>query len=265
MIKLFILLLGLTLVISGCVQQPTGQVASRLPESTQQPIEKPTYQPIQTPSEPSTQSKQPEVTKLPAPIPQPQAQAQQAEIQNVSCEGTAGCYYGNVTRIIDGDTMEVDGIRIRLALVDAPEPSFVGGFEATNFIHQNCPVGSKVVLDQDDLQLYDNYDRMMAEVWCQEKRINEEIIAQGYADISYQFCPKSEFGDDDWSVRLGCTKQTTPPTTDKPSCDPAYPDVCIPSPPPDLDCGEISYKRFKVLSPDPHRFDGDKDGIGCER
>lgn len=49
-----------------------------------------------------------------------------------------------------------------------------------------------------------------------------------------------------------------------PNCDPSYPDVCIPPPPPDLDCGDIPYKNFKVLPPDPHRFDGDKDGIGCE-
>jgi len=48
------------------------------------------------------------------------------------------------------------------------------------------------------------------------------------------------------------------------SCDPHYPTVCIPTYPPDLDCGEISFKRFDVLQPDPHRFDGDKDGIGCE-
>jgi micrococcal nuclease len=41
--------------------------------------------------------------------------------------------------------------------------------------------------------------------------------------------------------------------------------VCIPPPPPDLDCGDIPYKRFRVLPPDPHRFDGDNDGIGCER
>jgi len=50
----------------------------------------------------------------------------------------------------------------------------------------------------------------------------------------------------------------------RPRCDPAYPSVCIPPPPPDLDCGEISYKNFRVLSPDPHRFDRDRDGIGCE-
>ena len=47
-------------------------------------------------------------------------------------------------------------------------------------------------------------------------------------------------------------------------CEPSYPDVCIPPPPPDLDCGEIPYRGFTVLPPDPHRFDGDRDGIGCE-
>ena len=47
-------------------------------------------------------------------------------------------------------------------------------------------------------------------------------------------------------------------------CDPSYPTVCIPPPPPDLDCGEVPYRRFQVRPPDPHRFDGDSDGIGCE-
>jgi micrococcal nuclease len=48
------------------------------------------------------------------------------------------------------------------------------------------------------------------------------------------------------------------------NCDPSYPDVCIPPPPPDLDCGDITARRFTVLPPDPHHFDGDHDGIGCE-
>jgi micrococcal nuclease len=48
------------------------------------------------------------------------------------------------------------------------------------------------------------------------------------------------------------------------NCSLAYPDVCIPPPPPDLDCKDISVRNFRVLSPDPHGFDGDKDGIGCE-
>jgi micrococcal nuclease len=48
----------------------------------------------------------------------------------------------------------------------------------------------------------------------------------------------------------------------------SYPTVCIPPPPPDLNCSDISYKNFTVIynvpNPDPHHFDGDHDGIGCE-
>ncbi len=48
------------------------------------------------------------------------------------------------------------------------------------------------------------------------------------------------------------------------NCDPSYPGVCIPPPPPDLDCKDVPYKRFQVQPPDPHKFDRDGDGIGCE-
>ena len=53
-------------------------------------------------------------------------------------------------------------------------------------------------------------------------------------------------------------------TTDNDGCDSSYPDACIQSPPPNLNCGDISDKRFEVLPPDPHGFDRDGDGIGCE-
>lgn len=59
---------------------------------------------------------------------------------------------------------------------------------------------------------------------------------------------------------------TTPtvPTTPRSGCDPAYPTVCLPASPPDLDCPQITARNFTVLAPDPHRFDVDGDGIGCE-
>ena len=60
------------------------------------------------------------------------------------------------------------------------------------------------------------------------------------------------------------TATPAPPTAAGPECDPSYPGICIPPNSPDLDCGEIGYRRFQVLPPDPHRFDGDHDGIGCE-
>ncbi|WP_299293550.1 hypothetical protein [Nitrosopumilus sp.] len=49
----------------------------------------------------------------------------------------------------------------------------------------------------------------------------------------------------------------------RPSCDPSY-SVCIPPYPPDLDCGEIPHSNFRVSGSDPHGFDRDGDGIGCE-
>jgi len=51
-------------------------------------------------------------------------------------------------------------------------------------------------------------------------------------------------------------------------CDPSYPTVCIPSPPPDLDCNDLPFRQFQVRRdvaiPDPHRLDQSEDGIGCQ-
>ena len=60
--------------------------------------------------------------------------------------------------------------------------------------------------------------------------------------------------------------QPPPPTPT--NCHASYPDFCIPPPPPDLDCANFTQRRFRVLwnvpDPDPHRLDGDRDGIACE-
>ncbi len=48
-------------------------------------------------------------------------------------------------------------------------------------------------------------------------------------------------------------------------CDSHYPDFCIAPGPPDLDCPEVGRNNFTVLQPDPHRFDADHDGLGCDK
>src|SRR5215204_1879250 len=48
------------------------------------------------------------------------------------------------------------------------------------------------------------------------------------------------------------------------ACDSSYPDTCIPSPPPNLNCDDVSDTDFEVEGSDPHGFDGDNDGIGCK-
>ena len=48
------------------------------------------------------------------------------------------------------------------------------------------------------------------------------------------------------------------------ACDPSYGGVCIPPGAPDLDCDDVGATNFSVAGPDPHGFDADSDGIGCE-
>ncbi len=52
-------------------------------------------------------------------------------------------------------------------------------------------------------------------------------------------------------------------------CDPSYPTVCIPPPPPQINCADIApIKSFPVRRdvavPDPHHLDGNGDGIACQ-
>ena len=48
-------------------------------------------------------------------------------------------------------------------------------------------------------------------------------------------------------------------------CDSSYPNDCIPPPPPNLNCDDEGVpENFQVVGSDPHGFDGDNDGIGCE-
>jgi len=58
---------------------------------------------------------------------------------------------------------------------------------------------------------------------------------------------------------------TTNPLNDSSDCDyTSYPDFCIPPPPPNLNCNDVDGRDFTVFQPDPHGFDRDKDGEGCE-
>jgi micrococcal nuclease len=67
-----------------------------------------------------------------------------------------------------------------------------------------------------------------------------------------------------WIAAFLVGTQAPPPP---PECSSAYPTVCIPpiSQVGDLDCADVpQYAYFEVLPPDPHGFDGDGDGWGCE-
>ncbi len=200
-----------------------------------------------------------QTSKSPPPPPPPPPPPEQSD-----CPRSNGiCLEREVTRVIDGDTLDVTGgLRIRLVLVDAPEPSESGGPAARDFLTDLC-LGSLALIDEDDLQIGDDpFGRILAVVYCDGTNANAAMISSGHAETFYDFCSASEFGSKAWT---GCSSPPPPPPPPpQEDCDPAYPDVCIPSPPPDLDCGDISYRNFRVFPPDPHHFDGDDDGIGCE-
>ena len=121
---------------------------------------------------------------------------------------------GTITRVIDGDTIVVDGeTRIRLALVDTPERGEPGYEEASAFTRSKCPVGTTVIYDADDGQRSGSYGRTIALVWCggygstssqAAAPLNELLLEAGHAEIDRRFCTASEFGDDEWALRGGC-------------------------------------------------------------
>jgi micrococcal nuclease len=196
-----------------------------------------------------------------------------------------------VVDVVDGDTIKVStGETLRLIGVDTPEtrdprrPVQCFGREASARAHALLD-GARVRLEHDPSQgRRDKYGRTLAYVWLPDGRLyNETIIAEGYAHeytyaIPYRYrdafraAERSarEAGRGLWSPATcaGDTEQpaarVTPPPDAPAGCDASYAGVCIPSPPPDLDCGDIAFRRFAVVGPDPHRFDGEGDGIGCE-
>ena len=192
-----------------------------------------------------------------------------------------------VTRVIDGDTIEVNlagkTYTVRYIGIDTPETVHpdkpVQDFGPEASAKNKELVDGKTVRLEKDVSETDRYGRLLRYVYVGDLLVNAELVRLGYArapsyppDVGRQDLLRQmetearEAGRGLW----GPTPTPATPATETPTpapregCDPAYPDVCIPPPPPDLDCRDIPYRDFRVLPPDPHRFDGGHDGIGCE-
>jgi micrococcal nuclease len=201
--------------------------------------------------------------------------------------------------VIDGDTIVLaDGRRVRLLQIDTPEPGSGECYSraAGRELRRLLGTESRVVLEADPrLDQVDAYDRLLRYLWAGGRNLNLELVRRGAATVwlydgergryaanllaagraaraakrgLWGACPAAV-----WNPYRPATTGTGNPTravdttargVPSGSCDAAYPGVCIPSPPPDLDCVDIPQRRFRVLPPDPHRFDGEGDGLGCE-
>lgn len=209
-----------------------------------------------------------------------------------------------VESITDGDTFRTtDGQRVRFIGIDTPEVDQGRCFadEATGALAALIPPSSLVRLEL-DVDPVDRYGRTLAYVHRAEDDLDVglQLATDGFAlqltvppnvareaAIAAAVAAARDAGRGLWGAACAepqaIAPVTEPPTTSTPpppppttaappppiqpvagGCHPSYPDVCIPPAPPDLDCGDVGAQRFTVLAPDPHGFDGDQDGVGCE-
>lgn len=89
-----------------------------------------------------------------------------------------------VTRIIDGDTIEIEGgYRVRYIGIDAlekGEPYYLEATEANRSL-----IGSKKVRLEKDVVDEDKYGRLLRYVWVNEIMVNAELVRLSYAYSHY--------------------------------------------------------------------------------
>jgi micrococcal nuclease len=115
-----------------------------------------------------------------------------------------------VTEIVDGDTIDINNVRVRLALANTPERGENGYSEAIDFVETVCSVGTTALVDEDDRQKDGSFGRLIGIVYCGDSGINnreslnELLLERGYAVIDQDFCTVSEVSSAIWAQRYGC-------------------------------------------------------------
>ena len=262
-------------------ERPTRTLA---PTAALVPTDAPTRTPRPTsPPRPTATTVPPTATDLPptaTAIPLPSATA--APTLPPPTATRSGVETAIVTNIVDGDTIDVNLngqiVRVRYIGMNTPESNEVCGSEAT--AANAALVAGRTVTMVRDVSETDRYGRLLRYVYVDGVFVNGELVAGGWAD-AVDYPPDTAQSGTLHSLMAqgagrGCdlvaaplpTQPAVEPAPTAPvqggNCDPSYPDVCIAPPPPDLDCKDVPYKRFRVLAPDPHNFDGNHDGVGCE-
>ena len=107
----------------------------------------------------------------------------------------AGCSSGSpcgateakVTRVIDGDTVEIEGgVKIRYLLIDTPEISGGGDCYGDNARQANSDlVLNKTITLSYDEQCTDNFGRSLAYVTVDGIDVNARLVMNGYACVLF--------------------------------------------------------------------------------
>lgn len=185
-----------------------------------------------------------------------------------------------VSRVIDGDTVELaNGDRVRVLGIDTPERGECHADTATQRMAALVQ-GQRVTLVQDGDDR-DHYDRLLRYIDVNGVDAGLTLIQEGLAQSRYDSRDGYGFhtrepqyiAADEATAQQTCVAQPPPPQEAQPEpepapqppandCDPNY-TPCVPVYPPDINCGDISFP-VRVIGSDPHGFDADGDGQGCD-
>jgi len=159
-----------------------------------------------------------------------------------------------VVNIVDGDTIDVliggQEFRLRYIGMDTPERGELGFAEATDA--NAALVSGKAVTLEKDISETDRFGRLLRYVYVDGEMVNAALVEEGYA-VPSTFPPDVKHVD--LFRELAGIADSTGSTTFV-----------------DRDCGDFASQReaqaFYLTeggpNEDPHRLDGDGDGVACE-
>jgi micrococcal nuclease len=193
-------------------------------------------------------------------------------------------------------------ITVRLGCIDAPESTQTPwGQQSANRLKQLLPAGQAVQVREIDR---DQYGRTVAELFLGNQSVNLMMVKEGQAVVYTQYLNGCSETKDQylaaeaqakgqklgywnqanpvmpWDYRKGKRSNNQPPSSASPRPKPKPSTTASPTPTTsttnlpactksDCDCKDFktqaeAQRVFDAIPGDPHKLDGDKDGIACE-
>ena len=110
-------------------------------------------------------------------------------------------------KVVDGDTIHVDGVKIRFSGIDTPESYYRGKRQQCTFekVKVYCGYWAKIVLIEKIAdhkvtcikeEKPDQYNRILAECFVKNQSLSKYLVRNGYA-FDYTYYSKKKFAEDE--------------------------------------------------------------------
>jgi len=175
---------------------------------------------------------------------------------------------GLVTKVIDGDTVVINGESVRLICIDTPERGEEGYLEATEYL-ESLILNKEVILEE-DITKRDKYNRLLYYIFTEDGGfINEIMVREGYAE-AYPYYPDTrlcpQIQEAEKQARISGKNIWEPEPVAEPTQETGI--NCRSN---TYNCADFSTQSeaqavFEACgaSRDIHQLDRDDDGVACE-